>query len=170
MEDWTLTAARNVLKLARMGAPARSRLANTARREGRRATAAGLLHGVRACRAARWAGCRGAGPAGAHRPAPAGRAGVPGWDGETGCPAERPGRPRAARPGAARCGDRTAGGGAQPLIDDVERLAITYLDAEGRPTRVPGEIRSVLVAVTTGPQKAGTGAVTMTTQVRFRNR
>src|SRR3990172_8199897 len=111
MEDWTLTAARNVLKLARMGAPARSRLANTARREGRRATAAGLLHGVRAPRAARWAGCRGAGPAGAHRPAPAGRAGVPGWDGETGCPAERPGRPRAARPGAARCGNRSAGDG-----------------------------------------------------------
>src|SRR3989304_653832 len=104
MEDWTLTAARNVLKLARMGAPARSRLANTGRGEGRRATAAGLLHGVRACRAARWAGCRGAGPAGAHRPAPAGRAGVPGWAGENGRTAEGPGRPPAAPPGGARGG------------------------------------------------------------------
>jgi len=65
---------------------------------------------------------------------------------------------------------RNAGGGAQPIIDDVEALTFAYLDAEGRPTRVPGEIRSVLIAVTTGPQKPGTGAVTMTTQVRFRNR
>lgn len=65
---------------------------------------------------------------------------------------------------------RNAGGGAQPIIDDVEALTFAYLDAEGRPTRVPGEIRSVLIAVTTGPPKPGTGAVTMTTQVRFRNR
>ncbi len=65
---------------------------------------------------------------------------------------------------------RNAGGGAQPLIDDVEALTFAYLDSEGRPTRVPGEIRSVLIAITTGPAKPGTGAVTMTTQVRFRNR
>lgn len=65
---------------------------------------------------------------------------------------------------------RNAGGGAQPLIDDVEGLAFAYLDSEGRPTRVPGEIRSVLIAITTGPEKPGTGGVTMTTQVRFRNR
>lgn len=65
---------------------------------------------------------------------------------------------------------RNAGGGAQPLIDDVEALTFTYLDADGRPTRVPGEIRSVLIALTTGPQKPRAGAVTMTTQVRFRNR
>ena len=65
---------------------------------------------------------------------------------------------------------RNAGGGAQPLIDDVEALAFAYLDSEGRPARVPGEIRSVLIAITTGPKKPGTGGVTMTTQVRFRNR
>ena len=65
---------------------------------------------------------------------------------------------------------RNAGGGAQPLIDDVEALAFAYLDSEGRPARVPGEIRSVLIAITTGPEKPGTGGVTMTTQVRFRNR
>jgi type II secretory pathway component PulJ len=65
---------------------------------------------------------------------------------------------------------RNAGGGAQPLIDDVEALAFAYLDAEGRPAPVPGEIRSVLIAITTGPAKPGTGAVTMTTQVRLRNR
>ena len=65
---------------------------------------------------------------------------------------------------------RNAGGGAQPLIDDVEALAFAYLDSEGRPARVPGQIRSVLIAITTGPEKPGTGGVTMTTQVRFRNR
>ena len=66
---------------------------------------------------------------------------------------------------------RNAGGGAQPLIDDVEALAFAYLDAEGRPTGVPVEIRSVLIVITTGPEKKPrTGAVTMTTQVRFRNR
>ncbi len=65
---------------------------------------------------------------------------------------------------------RNAGGGAQPLIDDVEALTFAYLDAEGRPTQVPGEIRSVLIAITTGPKKPGAGAVTMTTQIRFRNR
>ena len=65
---------------------------------------------------------------------------------------------------------RNAGGGAQPLIDDVEALTFAYLDSEGRPARVPGEIRSVLIAITTGPEKPGTGGVTMTTQVRFRNR
>jgi len=65
---------------------------------------------------------------------------------------------------------RNAGGGAQPLIDDVEALTFAYLDAEGRPTWAPVEIRSVLIAITTGPEKAGAGAVTMTTQVRFRNR
>jgi len=65
---------------------------------------------------------------------------------------------------------RNAGGGAQPLIDDVEALAFAYLDSEGRPAGVPGEIRSVLIAITTGAEKPGTGGVTMTTQVRFRNR
>ena len=65
---------------------------------------------------------------------------------------------------------RNAGGGAQPLIDDVEALTFTYLDGEGSPTRVPGEIRSVLITITTGPQRPATGAVTMTTQIRFRNR
>jgi Tfp pilus assembly protein PilW len=65
---------------------------------------------------------------------------------------------------------RNAGGGAQPLIDDVEALTFAYLDADGRPARVPGEIRSVLIAITTGPEKPRAGAVTMTTQVRFRNR
>ena len=65
---------------------------------------------------------------------------------------------------------RNAGGGAQPLIDDVDALTFTYLDAEGRPTWVPAEIRSVLIAITTGPERPGAGTVTMTTQVRFRNR
>lgn len=65
---------------------------------------------------------------------------------------------------------RNAGGGAQPIIDDVDALTFAYLDAEGQPTWVPGEIRSVLIAITTGPGNRRPGAVTMTTQVRLRNR
>lgn len=64
---------------------------------------------------------------------------------------------------------RNAGGGAQPLIDDVEFLAFTYLDADGNPPQTPGEIRTVLISITTGPRGPGAG-VTMTTQIRLRNR
>ena len=65
---------------------------------------------------------------------------------------------------------RNAGGGAQPLIEGVESLALTYLDAEGIPARTPGEIRSVLITITIRPDGRGTRGVSMTTQVRLRNR
>ena len=65
---------------------------------------------------------------------------------------------------------RNAGGGAQTLIDGVESLTFTYLDAGGNPTQAPSEIRSVLITITTSPRGPGSGGVTMTTQVRLRNR
>lgn len=58
---------------------------------------------------------------------------------------------------------RSAGGGAQPLIEGVESLAFTYLDGAGLPAATPRGIRTVLIAITVGP-------VSMTTQVRLRNR
>jgi type II secretory pathway component PulJ len=65
---------------------------------------------------------------------------------------------------------RNAGGGAQPLINGVESLAFTYLDGNGRPTKEPREIRTVVIALATRPAGGGPGGVSMTTQVRLRNR
>lgn len=65
---------------------------------------------------------------------------------------------------------RNAGGGAQPLVNGVESLAFTYLDRNGRPTNEPREIRTVVIALTTRPDGGGPGGVSMTTQVRLRNR
>ncbi len=65
---------------------------------------------------------------------------------------------------------RNAGGGAQPIIEGVEALSFTYLDGEGDPARTPGEIRTIVIAVTTGPRGAGANGVSMTTQIRLRNR
>lgn len=62
---------------------------------------------------------------------------------------------------------RNAGGGAQPLIEEVNALALTYLDEAGERARTPAEIRTVIVTITTG---RGFGGVNMTTQVRLRNR
>ena len=65
---------------------------------------------------------------------------------------------------------RNAGGGAQPLIEGVESLALAYLDGDGNPAATPGEIRTVLIAITTRPDGSRRGGVSMTTQVRLRNR
>lgn len=65
---------------------------------------------------------------------------------------------------------RNAGGGAQPMIEGVESLAFTYLDGAGNPTMVPGEIRSVVIVITTRSDGGGTPRVSMTTQIRLRNR
>jgi len=64
---------------------------------------------------------------------------------------------------------RNAGGGAQPVVDGVEALEFTYLDAAGNPPKTPREIRSVVVTITTGSADGG-GGTTMTTQIRLRNR
>jgi len=67
---------------------------------------------------------------------------------------------------------RDAGGGAQPVINGVRGLVLEYFDAGGRPTAVPGEIRTVVITLTTeGEQNAGAvGAITLATEVRLRNR
>src|SRR5205807_2393954 len=61
---------------------------------------------------------------------------------------------------------RDAGGGAQPVVEGVLRLRLEYLDFAGRPTRVPGEVRSVVITLTTeGGQPGAGGATTLTTRV-----
>lgn len=69
---------------------------------------------------------------------------------------------------------RDAGGGAQPIINGVRDLELTYFDAAGQPTAVPGEVRSVGIALTTEPDHAGAPArpvaARVATQVRLRNR
>ena len=67
---------------------------------------------------------------------------------------------------------RDAGGGAQPVINGVRRLALRYLDERGMETSLPQEVRSVVVTLTTAPEGAtGTApTATVSTRVRLRNR
>lgn len=71
---------------------------------------------------------------------------------------------------------RNAGGGAQPVIEGVQALAFTYLDAEGVPTAAPERIRTVTIAMTVRPdlslgsRPVDALGVTVQTQVRLRNR
>lgn len=65
---------------------------------------------------------------------------------------------------------RNAGGGAQPVVDGVESLRFAYLDAAGNPAKTPGEIRTVVITITAGPETPRGAGVSMTTQVRLRNR
>src|SRR5437763_1393864 len=78
---------------------------------------------------------------------------------------------RPARRGAGAVLRRDAGGGAQPVVEGVLRLRLEYLDFAGRPTRVPGEVRTVVITLTTeGGQPGAGGATTLTTRVGLRNR
>ncbi|PYO57824.1 MAG: hypothetical protein DMD83_07175 [Candidatus Rokuibacteriota bacterium] len=61
---------------------------------------------------------------------------------------------------------RDAGGGAQPIIENVRRFGLTYFDSAGAPTTAPARVRSVLIRVEVG--LAGPVAV-METQVSVRN-
>lgn len=70
---------------------------------------------------------------------------------------------------------RDAGGGAQPIINGVRALALTYLDGAGHVTDAPAAVRAVAIALTTAPDHtasvmAGDVLATVTTQVRLRNR
>jgi type II secretory pathway component PulJ len=68
---------------------------------------------------------------------------------------------------------RDAGGGAQPIVNGVRALELTYLDAQGRPTATPGAVRAVTITLTTEPEHPGAGGgtlTTLTTEVRLRNR
>lgn len=70
---------------------------------------------------------------------------------------------------------RNAGGGAQPVINGVRDLALSYLDASGAPTTVPGDVWTVGITLVTEPDDlsvdpARRALATMSTQVRLRNR
>src|SRR5262245_50306721 len=68
---------------------------------------------------------------------------------------------------------RNAGGGAQPIVNGVRGLELGYLDAPGRPTAVPGAVRTVVIGLITAPEHPGAGGTTLTrltTEVRLRNR
>jgi hypothetical protein len=70
---------------------------------------------------------------------------------------------------------RTAGAGAQPVVNGVEAFELRYFDGAGRETAIPAAIRTIEVSLTTtaaGPGSTlirGT-AVSMATRVRLRNR
>ena len=68
---------------------------------------------------------------------------------------------------------RNAGGGAQPIINGVRALVLTYFDADGRSTTAPAAVRAVVITLTTEPEHPAAGAATqtkLTTEVRLRNR
>jgi len=68
---------------------------------------------------------------------------------------------------------RNAGGGAQPIVNGVRALELTYLDAQRRPTATPDAVRAVIITLTTAPEHPGAGGGTLTTlatEVRLRNR
>lgn len=71
---------------------------------------------------------------------------------------------------------RNAGGGAQPVIEGVQGLTFTYLDADGAPATEPQRISTVIIALTVQADSfpavtaRGALAATMRTQVRLRNR
>ena len=67
---------------------------------------------------------------------------------------------------------RDAGGGAQPIVNGVRALELRYFDTRGVATTVPQDVRTVAVALTTGPDgaAAATPSITMSTRIRLRNR
>ena len=67
---------------------------------------------------------------------------------------------------------RDAGGGAQPIVNGVRGLQLSYFDAAGAPTATPGDVRTVAVTLSVEPERAVRGApvATVSTLVRLRNR
>ena len=70
---------------------------------------------------------------------------------------------------------RSAGAGAQPVVNGVRDLIFTYTDARGLPTTVAAEVRTVgitLIAEPSSPSAdpARHALATFTTQIRLRNR
>ncbi len=70
---------------------------------------------------------------------------------------------------------RDAGGGAQPIINGVRSLRLSYFDGAGAPTADPAAVRAVAIDLTTEPDHvtAGSGRraeARASTLVRLRNR
>jgi prepilin-type N-terminal cleavage/methylation domain-containing protein len=61
---------------------------------------------------------------------------------------------------------RDAGGGAQPIIEGVRRLALTYFDPAGAATTDPARVASIRIALEVG---AGAPTSVMETSVAVRN-
>jgi len=61
---------------------------------------------------------------------------------------------------------REAGAGAQPIIEGVRSLALTYFDRAGAETTEPARVTSIRIRLDVG--RAGPGAL-METQVSLRN-
>lgn len=70
---------------------------------------------------------------------------------------------------------RNAGGGAQPIINGVRDLVLSYTDDRGAPTTVPEQVRAVAIVLMTEADPVSRGparrpGTTVTTEVRLRNR
>ena len=68
---------------------------------------------------------------------------------------------------------RNAGAGAQPIVNGVRALTLSYLDADSRLTTAPASVRTIVITLTTEPEHPGAGGATLTrltTEVRLRNR
>ena len=70
---------------------------------------------------------------------------------------------------------RSAGAGAQPVVNGVRDLIFTYADARGAPTTLPADVRTVGMTLVAEPEHlaadpARHAVATYTTQVRLRNR
>ena len=65
---------------------------------------------------------------------------------------------------------REAGGGAQPLVDGVRRLVLSYYDRADEPTTDPARVASVGILLEVARETASpTASTLMGTRVRFRN-
>lgn len=65
---------------------------------------------------------------------------------------------------------REAGGGAQPLVDGVRRLVLTYYDRQDEPTADPARVASIGIVLEVGRDAAVPAAPAfMGTRVRIRN-
>jgi Tfp pilus assembly protein PilW len=68
---------------------------------------------------------------------------------------------------------RDAGGGAQPIINGVRSLRLTYFDAAGFATADPAAVRAVGIDLVTEPDQVASGRraeASVSTLVRLRNR
>ena len=68
---------------------------------------------------------------------------------------------------------RDAGGGAQPIVNGVRALQLSYLDGAGQVAATPAAVRTVVIVLATAPEHPGAGGATLTrlaTEVRLRNR
>ena len=65
---------------------------------------------------------------------------------------------------------RDAGGGAQPIVEGVRRLELSYFDGNGAPTVDPARVRAIRIRIETGPTRHGAApGVIMDTDVALRN-